>query len=188
MRKLKMGTTRLLVMLMAVVAVRAAESRAALCDSTHRGLIPLPELAAFYQGQPGGLYPGGMNVPPAPHDSAGLALAGSFVALNTLGQPDPNGYWVLLSVGMSNSTQEFSRFVQNLTGDTTLHDRLRIVDGAHFWVMARKPIGNGRGLVVAGVIKNQDFIIIKKFADKFQNFACCIFQACFFVVSRHNHG
>jgi hypothetical protein len=87
-------------------------------------------MAGTYMGEPGGLYPGGLNVPPIAHDSAGRAIAASVVALDTLGVPDPAGAWVLLSVGMSNCTQEFSRFIQDVTGDTTLHPNLRIVDGA----------------------------------------------------------
>ncbi len=106
------------------------ESIAALCDSTSRGLVPLTQMTGAYLGQPGGLYPGGVNVPPSEHDSAGQSLAASYIALDTLGQEDANGRWVLLSVGMSNCTQEFSRFVLDIAGDTALHPNLRIVDGA----------------------------------------------------------
>ncbi len=103
---------------------------AALCDSTTRGLVPLTQLTGTYLGEPGGLYPGGSNVAPASHDSAGLQLASSYVALDTFGVPSPTGSWVLLSVGMSNCTQEFSQFILDVAGDVTLHPNLRIVDGA----------------------------------------------------------
>ena len=103
---------------------------AALCDSTTRGLVPLTQLTGSYLGEPGGLYPGGSNTPPASHDSAGQSIAASYVALDTLGMPSSNGKWVLLSVGMSNCTQEFSRFILDVQGDTTLNPSLRIVDGA----------------------------------------------------------
>ena len=99
-------------------------------DSTV-GLVPLTELSGSYLGQPGGLYPGGVKVPPAAHDSAGKAISLQFLPLDTAGVIDPvNGVWVLLSVGMSNCTQEFTTFMAGLVGDTTLHPRLRIVDGA----------------------------------------------------------
>ncbi|MBI3872344.1 MAG: hypothetical protein HY304_04620 [candidate division Zixibacteria bacterium] len=123
---------RTLPLLISLVTARVDvdSAQAANCDSTSKGYTPLPQLAGTYHGYPGGLYPGGSNVAPPSHDSAGLALGLSFQPLDTLGQVDPNGYWVLLSVGMSNCTQEFSRFIQDLQGDTTLHPRLRIVDGA----------------------------------------------------------
>ncbi len=105
-------------------------AHAAECDSTSKGYPTLDSATASYLGQMCGLYPGGQNTPPASHDSAGKALAQSFVPLDSSGAPDSAGHWVLLSVGMSNTTQEFSTFVSNLAGDTTLHPRLRIVDGA----------------------------------------------------------
>lgn len=112
------------------VIASASNATAALCDSTTRGLIPLTQLTGTYLGEPGGLYPGGSNLAPASHDSAGLLLASSFVALDTFGIPSPTGSWVLLSVGMSNCTQEFSQFILDVAGDITLHPNLRIVDGA----------------------------------------------------------
>jgi hypothetical protein len=46
------------------------------------------------------------------------------------GRPDPTGTVVLLSVGMSNTTQEFSRFVQLTGSDPDLASSLVVVDGA----------------------------------------------------------
>ncbi len=104
---------------------------AAACSVTSVGFEPLNELTGTYLGQPGGLYPGGVNVPPAAHDSAGKAISLQFLPLDTTGVIDPiNGVWVLLSIGMSNCTQEFSAFITGLAGDTTLHPRLRVIDGA----------------------------------------------------------
>ncbi|MBK7090363.1 MAG: dockerin type I repeat-containing protein [bacterium] len=101
------------------------------CTDSTLGLVPLTELTGTYLGQLGGLYPAGLNVPPAAHDSAGKAISLQFLPLDTAGVIDPvNGVWVLLSVGMSNCTQEFTTFMAGLVGDTTLHPRLRIVDGA----------------------------------------------------------
>src|SRR5215208_2512106 len=59
-----------------------------------------------YRGFPGGLYPDG-NTPPSQHDSAGRARGRSVVPLDVDGRPGPGGKVVLLSIGMSNTTQEF---------------------------------------------------------------------------------
>lgn len=104
---------------------------AALCDSTSKGLVPLTELGAgVYQGFTGGLYPAGLNVPPAPHRDAGLALAETITPLDTLGAPSVDGRIVLLSVGMSNTTQEYSTFIPLANGSGLKNPRVQLVDGA----------------------------------------------------------
>lgn len=70
--------------------------------------VPLNDLAtATYLGYQGGLYPAGSNEMPAGHRDAGLAAATSVQPLDSTGGPSPNGRYVLLSIGMSNTTQEF---------------------------------------------------------------------------------
>jgi hypothetical protein len=103
---------------------------ASLCDSTSKALTPMDDVTGFYRDSSLGLYPGQVNFAPPGHDSAGRAMGRSFVALDSSGLPDATGAWVLLSIGMSNTTQEFSYFVSTLAGDTTLHPNLRVVDGA----------------------------------------------------------
>lgn len=72
------------------------------------GRVPLPELGInTYKGFPGGLYPDGLNVPPAGHAAEGLARRNAVVPLGADGSPNASGRIVLLSVGMSNTTQEF---------------------------------------------------------------------------------
>lgn len=79
------------------------------CSRTSTGLVPLSELGnGLYLGQyPGGLYPEGKNQPSAGHHDEGLARAAAVQPLNAAGKPDPGGRIVLLSIGMSNTTQEF---------------------------------------------------------------------------------
>jgi hypothetical protein len=91
-------------------AVAAALSaRASDCSQTSVGFTPINDLGSgLYLGQfQGGLYPGGANQAPEAHAAEGLARALSIQPLDADGQPDPNGKYVLMSLGMSNTTQEF---------------------------------------------------------------------------------
>ena len=67
--------------------------------------------------------------PRALHEEAGLSLARSIKPLDAQGQPAPDGKIVLLSVGMSNTTQEFFTFQRMGDADTARNPRLVIVDG-----------------------------------------------------------
>src|SRR3989338_6749028 len=82
------------------------------CTKTSVGLKPLTELGTgSHKGYQGGLYPNGSNQRPFAHDSAGLHISRQIRPLDGNGTPDPvRGKMVLLSIGMSNTTQEFSRF------------------------------------------------------------------------------
>ena len=125
------ATLALLAVLSLPFAAPVPATAAALCDSTTKGLIPLTELAAgMYFGEPGGLYPGGVNAPPAGHLAEGLALASTITALDTLGVPATNGRIVLLSIGMSNTTQEYSTFVPLANASPLKNPRVLLVDGA----------------------------------------------------------
>src|SRR3990172_7667627 len=92
--------------------------RAANCDSTSKGFLPLTDLGAgAYQGFQGGLYPEGLNLRPSGHDSAGINIAWGIRPLNSLGFPDNSGKTVFISIGMSNCSQEFSTFVPLANSD-----------------------------------------------------------------------
>jgi hypothetical protein len=94
--------------------------------------VPLTDLGpGLYKGKPGGLYPGGRNDRPEAHEAAGLSLARAVRPLGPDGTPDDDrGRVVLLSVGMSNATQEFSAFQRLAGSEPGLNPRLTLVDGA----------------------------------------------------------
>ena len=75
------------------------------------GRVPLSDLLdRTYLGFTGGLYPNCRNTLTDTHESAGLARARSVQPLDGNGNPAPSGKIVLLSIGMSNTTQEFCSF------------------------------------------------------------------------------
>jgi len=118
--------------LLVAAALGARGALASDCTRTSVGLVPLTDLGAgSYQGFQGGLYPGGTNFRPVAHESAGVAIARAIVPLDTLGNPDPvNGRIVLISIGMSNATQEFSTFVPKAMNDPERHPLLVVIDCA----------------------------------------------------------
>jgi hypothetical protein len=102
-------------------------------DCTHSsvGLTPLTELGrASYKGFEGGLYRGGENAPPSEHESAGEALAKGIEPLSPSGERDPDGRYVLLSIGMSNAQTEFTGFKQLTSSDPDKDPGLVVVNGA----------------------------------------------------------
>jgi hypothetical protein len=96
-----------------------------------------------YLGFEGGLYPLGSNDVPLDHAETGIAAARLIRPLNTSGLPSASGKIVLLSIGMSNTTQEFCQpsgaaqtcqpqtFGGLAAADSTVNQTtLEIVDGA----------------------------------------------------------
>jgi hypothetical protein len=98
-------------------------------DTSH--LKPLTEMGmAKYQDVPGGLYPNGKNERPQAHETAGLALAKQVQPLAKNGQPSKNGKIVLLSVGMSNTSQASQGFEKALAGFNAKNPQVQFVNGA----------------------------------------------------------
>lgn len=107
-------------------------SQAAPAATEKTGLVPLAQMAAQdrYKGEDGGLYGGGSNSPPESHLKAAQAQAARIVPLDAEGRPATDGKIVLLSMGMSNTTQEFSKFKELADADPAKGPHLVIVDGA----------------------------------------------------------
>ncbi len=94
-------------------------------------LTPLDQLGtATYKGEDGGLYGGGRNDPPAAHLAAALRESAKIVPRDATGAPTRDGKIGLLSVGMSNTTQEFSRFMSDAARDPRKSPRVVLIDGA----------------------------------------------------------
>lgn len=94
-------------------------------------LTPLTELGtATYKGEDGGLYGAGKNTPPPGHLAAALAESAKIRPLDAAGNPSADGRIGLLSVGMSNTTQEYSRFMADANRDPEKSPHVVLVDGA----------------------------------------------------------
>jgi len=96
------------------------------------GFKPLTEMTAEdrHQGEDGGLYGGGKNVPPEKHARAAEIELAKIKPLDAAGKPDPNGKIVFVSLSMSNATQEFSLFKRLADADRDRSPLLTIVDCA----------------------------------------------------------
>jgi hypothetical protein len=110
------------------------------------GLKPLTDMAATdrYKGEDGGLYGGGKNNPPQQHLEAAIRQAGMVQPLCNEGKPADNGKIGFISVGMSNTTQEFSAFVRMANIDPAKSPQVVIVDGAQGGMDAKAWAGSGR--------------------------------------------
>lgn len=106
----KLKSCGLAVLVSATLALAAAPGAwGSNCAGTSVGLTPLNDLASGkYMGLfQGGLYPGGLNTPPTAHHQEGLARAAAIQPLSPSGLPRSDGKIVLLSIGLSHTTQEF---------------------------------------------------------------------------------
>jgi hypothetical protein len=93
------------------------------CSLTSTGLMPLTDMGnRRYRGYRGGLYPGGINRPSAKYLKKGMTASRQVRPIN--------GKIVLLSVGMSNATAEFSAFKRSSASDDQVNPKVVVVDGA----------------------------------------------------------
>jgi hypothetical protein len=115
------------VLALALVAANAPAGRSigtADCARTSTGLTPLTDFVGKrkYRGYRGGLYPNGRNRPTAAYLRTGVNQA---KRVRRIG-----GQYVLLSIGMSNATDEFAAFKRLADTDPSKNPSLLIVDGA----------------------------------------------------------
>ena len=95
------------------------------------GMIPLTELAdGKYKGYTGGLYGNGKNTPPASHQAAAKKELAKIRPLDAKGKSSKDGRVVLISLGMSNTTQEFSQFKKIADSDADKSPSIVIIDCA----------------------------------------------------------
>lgn len=117
----------------AAAAIVAALGPVAASDCTKTSVqrTPLNDLGTgTYQGEQGGLYPAGSNLRPAFHDRD-LDRVARVQLLDAAGNPDAaSGKIAFISIGMSNTTQEFSAFVPKANADPQKNSRVVVVDCA----------------------------------------------------------
>jgi hypothetical protein len=93
------------------------------CKRTTTGLVPLTDMGRRrYRGQRGGLYPFGRNRPSPAYQRQGLTAARRVRPVD--------GKIVVLSIGMSNTTREFSDFKSRADRDPVKSGFVELVDGA----------------------------------------------------------
>ena len=131
MKRALAGALLVVFLVAAATAPARRTARSADCSKTSVGLAPLTDLkTAKYRGYRGGLYPSGRNAPPASYLRQGLAAAKSVRPRSDDGRAAAGGKIVLLSVGMSNATQEYSAFKRLADADPERNPSLILVDGA----------------------------------------------------------
>lgn len=94
------------------------------------GLVPLTELKGDYHGLDGGLYGGGRNDVPEGQQRLADNATKQIQPLDAGGRLSADGKIVLMSVGMSNTTNEFSRFVPLANDHPRKSNSVVVVDGA----------------------------------------------------------
>ena len=182
------GLIALVVALVLLVGRPGVPDVGADCALTSLGVTPLNDLGTgLYLGFAGGLYPNGSSTRPAAHETAGLDIAQNQIQpLDGSGSPDPvNGKIVLISIGMSNTSQEFATrelaFKNRADADPAKNPQLVIVNGAQSGKTARlwaDYVDDSSGawavldnrLAAAGVTPAQVQVVWLKEAESFRDF------------------
>jgi PKD repeat protein len=154
----------------AALALLSTLSLRADCTLTNLGIAALNDLGfGQYKSNTGGLYPAGANSRPPAHEAAGLEIANNQIRpLSPAGTPTNNGKIVLLSLGMSNTTDEWaslgtSNFMALANADPGRNPQVVVVDGAQggqdaiLWTNANAATWSNvlQRLKSAGVTSNQ---------------------------------
>jgi len=128
----------LVIILVLNLIVLIPKSNAQNCSQSSVGFPPINDLGVgIWRGVQGGLYPGGQNIPPIDHYNSGIDIANHIVPLDVDGQPDSiNGEIVFLSIGMSNTKQEFSKLKAFIDTLQNKNPYLKVINGAQpGWVL-----------------------------------------------------
>jgi len=125
--KALLGLAAALAAVSATLSISQAPARQASpnaqCTLTSTGLLPLTDMGnQRYRGYRGGLYPGGVNRPSAKYLKKGMTASRQVRPIN--------GKIVVLSIGMSNASAEFSAFKRTSDRDPQRSPNVVVVDGA----------------------------------------------------------
>ena len=137
-----------------------------------KSLVPLTELKTNYLGQDGGLYGGGKNEPSPELDKRAKQSLAQIRPLGSDGKPAADGKIVFVSLGMSNTTQEFGTFKHMADMDTRKAGNVTIVDcaqggqAAQAWAISDQPWNESiRRIEAAGVKPSQVQVLWLKEAN-----------------------
>jgi hypothetical protein len=98
---------------------------------TSSPLVPITDLGTgTYMGFQGGLYPNGSNTRPAAHDAAGVSIANTIQPLDSNGNPSSSGLYAMVSLGPSDTQQEFIEFTTLADAEPAKNPHLVLVNGA----------------------------------------------------------
>jgi len=125
--KALLGLAAALAAVSATLSISQAPARQASpnaqCTLTSTGLLPLTDMGnQRYRSYRGGLYPGGVNRPSAKYLKKGMTASHQVRPIN--------GKIVVLSIGMSNASAEFSAFKRTSDRDPQRSPNVVVVDGA----------------------------------------------------------
>ncbi len=95
-------------------------------------LVPITDLGtgSYLGAEQGGVYANGSNVDTAAHTSFGQGLAAGIQPLDSNGNYDPNGSYVLLGIGLSITQDVLNTFVPMAMVDPAKNAHLVVVNGA----------------------------------------------------------
>ena len=104
-----------------------------MCANDSTGLIPITDLlTGYYMGWQGGLYKGGVNVPPTSHLNKGLGLVKKLKPLDTLGNVNyADGKVVLAGFGASTVGGPFNHMILIMKDYNDLNPCLQAVNAAN---------------------------------------------------------
>jgi hypothetical protein len=120
------------------ITVAVAKTTGANCNNTSFNasdgsgpLVPIMDLGtnSYLGAESGGLYQNGVNIDNPAHDAYGQGLAASIQPLDSNGNPDPNGKYVLLAVGLSVTQQLMNQIAPMANADPAKNSHLVVVDG-----------------------------------------------------------